>query len=95
MAHSQTAAFLRSVREHMQAPPVVVPGELPALETVARMTEARASAAVIVADDGRVAGILTEQDVTRRIEAADLVTEMKEIKHPFHAGIYAQQGIEF
>ncbi len=29
------------------------------------------------------------------IQAADLVTEMKEIKHPFHAGIFAQQGIEF
>lgn len=29
------------------------------------------------------------------IEAADLVTEMTEVKHPFHAGIYAQQGIEF
>jgi cob(I)alamin adenosyltransferase len=29
------------------------------------------------------------------VEEADLVTEMKEIKHPFHAGIYAQQGIEF
>ncbi|HEY0427711.1 MAG TPA: cob(I)yrinic acid a,c-diamide adenosyltransferase [Pyrinomonadaceae bacterium] len=29
------------------------------------------------------------------IDAADLVTEMKEIKHPFQAGIYAQQGIEF
>lgn len=29
------------------------------------------------------------------IEAADLVTEMTEIKHPFHAGIFAQQGIEF
>jgi cob(I)alamin adenosyltransferase len=29
------------------------------------------------------------------VEAADLVTEMREIKHPFHAGIYAQQGIEF
>jgi cob(I)alamin adenosyltransferase len=29
------------------------------------------------------------------VEAADLVTEMKEIKHPFQAGIYAQQGIEF
>ena len=29
------------------------------------------------------------------IEMADLVTEMKEIKHPFHAGIFAQQGIEF
>ena len=29
------------------------------------------------------------------VAAADLVTEMKEIKHPFHVGIYAQQGIEF
>ena len=29
------------------------------------------------------------------IEAADLVTEMTEIKHPFTAGIRAQQGIEF
>lgn len=29
------------------------------------------------------------------VEAADLVTEMREVKHPFHAGIYAQQGIEF
>lgn len=29
------------------------------------------------------------------IEAADLVTEMKEVKHPFNAGVYAQQGIEF
>ncbi len=29
------------------------------------------------------------------VEIADLVTEMKEVKHPFNAGIYAQQGIEF
>lgn len=29
------------------------------------------------------------------IEAADLVTEMKKIKHPFDAGIKATQGIEF
>jgi cob(I)alamin adenosyltransferase len=29
------------------------------------------------------------------IEAADLVTEMREIKHPFTSGIRAQQGIEF
>jgi cob(I)alamin adenosyltransferase len=29
------------------------------------------------------------------LEAADLVTEMREIKHPFNAGIRAQQGIEF
>lgn len=29
------------------------------------------------------------------LEAADLVTEMKELKHPFQAGIQAQPGIEF
>jgi len=29
------------------------------------------------------------------IEAADLVTEMTEIKHPFTSGIRAQKGIEF
>lgn len=29
------------------------------------------------------------------LEAADLVTEMKELKHPFQAGIKAQAGIEF
>jgi cob(I)alamin adenosyltransferase len=29
------------------------------------------------------------------MEAADLVTEMKEVKHPFHAGIKAQPGIEY
>jgi cob(I)alamin adenosyltransferase len=29
------------------------------------------------------------------IEAADLVTEMTLIKHPFRAGIKAQQGVEF
>jgi len=29
------------------------------------------------------------------IEKADLVTEMKEIKHPFQKGIQAQKGIDF
>lgn len=43
--------------------------------------------------------ILTGRNVdnalVRLIDEADLVTEMTEIKHPFNAGIYAQQGIEF
>jgi signal-transduction protein with cAMP-binding, CBS, and nucleotidyltransferase domain len=56
----------------MQAPPVVVPGDLPALEVVARMAEARASAAVILEQSGRIAGILTEQDVTRRIAGQEV-----------------------
>jgi ATP:corrinoid adenosyltransferase len=33
--------------------------------------------------------------LTHRFEAADLVTEMTEVKHPFQAGIRAQKGIEF
>lgn len=40
--------------------------------------------------------VLTGRDAPAAlVEAADLVTEMREIKHPFHAGIRAQQGIEF
>jgi len=29
------------------------------------------------------------------IEIADMVTEMRDIKHPFQEGIVAQKGIEF
>ena len=29
------------------------------------------------------------------IEVADLVTEMKEVKHPFQLGIKAKKGIDF
>jgi cob(I)alamin adenosyltransferase len=43
--------------------------------------------------------ILTGRNVDNKlqkiIEEADLVTEMKEVKHPFNAGIFAQKGIEF
>ena len=40
--------------------------------------------------------LLTGRDATKKlIELADLVTEMKLIKHPFQAGIKAQRGIEF
>lgn len=40
--------------------------------------------------------IVTGRNASEKlIEAADLVSEIQEIKHPFKAGIYAQQGIEF
>ena len=32
---------------------------------------------------------------TELLEAADLVTEMKQVKHPFRKGIKAQPGVEF
>jgi len=40
--------------------------------------------------------VLTGRNACPEImEAADLVTEMKEIKHPFHRGTRAQKGVEF
>ena len=40
--------------------------------------------------------VLTGRGATRKlIEMADLVTEMKEIKHPFRKGIAARRGIDF
>jgi cob(I)alamin adenosyltransferase len=40
--------------------------------------------------------VLTGRDAPAElIDAADLVTEMREVKHPFRAGIKAQPGVEF
>lgn len=40
--------------------------------------------------------VLTGRDARPEIiEAADLVTEMREIKHPYRAGVKAQKGVEF
>ena len=40
--------------------------------------------------------VLTGNHATNEIiEAADLVTEMREIKHPFKSGIKAKKGIDF
>jgi cob(I)alamin adenosyltransferase len=54
-----------------------------------------------------VVAVLTARDVMKHvivtgrnapealIEAADLVTEMTMVKHPFRSGVKAQAGIEF
>jgi cob(I)alamin adenosyltransferase len=40
--------------------------------------------------------IITGRDAPQAlIDYADLVTEMTEIKHPYHEGILAQKGIDF
>jgi cob(I)alamin adenosyltransferase len=40
--------------------------------------------------------LITGRDASPALlEIADLVTEMREVKHPFHHGITAQKGIEF
>lgn len=45
---------------------------------------------------GRTSVILTGRDAQPELcEYADLVSEMREVKHPFKAGIKAQRGIDF
>jgi len=40
--------------------------------------------------------VLTGRNATKRIlDMADLVTEMKEVKHPYKVGVKAQAGIEY
>jgi cob(I)alamin adenosyltransferase len=40
--------------------------------------------------------VLTGRDAhVKLVEFADLVTEMREVKHPFNAGIKAQPGVDF
>jgi cob(I)alamin adenosyltransferase len=51
---------------------------------------------LIESRDPAVEIILTGRGATKElIEMADLVTEMKNIKHPFDKGIEARRGIEF
>jgi cob(I)alamin adenosyltransferase len=48
------------------------------------------------ARDKRTGVILTGRDAKPELcEYADLVTEMTEVKHPFHNGIKAQRGVDF
>jgi cob(I)alamin adenosyltransferase len=61
-------------------------GYLPTEEIVAALKAKRSDLHVVVTGRGAP---------TELIEAADLVTEMRMIKHPFEAGIQAQAGIEF
>ena len=62
---------------------------LPVAEVVKEFQDVRASQPALHI-------VVTGRDAPAElIEAADLVTEMSEIKHPFNSGIRAQRGIEF
>jgi cob(I)alamin adenosyltransferase len=64
-------------------------GMLPVDEVLTEIASARKSQPAIHI-------VLTGRDAPEELlAAADLVTEMTEIKHPFQAGIRAQRGIEF
>ena len=61
-----TAIFSKLVGDFMRGAPVTVAAAASCADTVAAITKAGATSAVVV-DGGRVAGIVTERDVARRI----------------------------
>jgi signal-transduction protein with cAMP-binding, CBS, and nucleotidyltransferase domain len=66
-AGSQTALFRFRVRDFMRPTVMTSPVDASVREVVAAMAARRRTAAVLTDEAGRVAGILTERDVTRRI----------------------------
>lgn len=58
--------------------------------------EAEAVVAGVAARHGRTSVVLTGRDAPEAVVAmADCVTEMREVKHPFQAGIKAQKGVDY
>ncbi|MBT5110296.1 MAG: CBS domain-containing protein [Rhodospirillaceae bacterium] len=66
-ATSRTAIFTKRVRDHARAAPVTATLSDSCGAVVASMTKHGASAALILTAEGRIAGILTEQDIVRRL----------------------------
>jgi cob(I)alamin adenosyltransferase len=61
-----------------------------------RMLDPAAVVRVLKGKPEMVHVILTGRSAPASIvECADLVTEMREVKHPYHQGIPAQRGIEY
>jgi serine phosphatase RsbU (regulator of sigma subunit) len=60
-----------SVRQLMQAEPVVVPPVCPIRHVLASMNQFRIGAVVVVAPDQSLVGIFTERDLLRRVAEAD------------------------
>ena len=72
---SQIRIFSQRVADYLRPAPVVLGAETGIAQVVGRMTAERASSALIVDGEGRLAGIVTEQDVTRRVAFSCTGTE--------------------
>ena len=61
-----------------------------------KMLDGEAVAAALASRPERVHVICTGRNAhPKLVDAADLVTEMKEVKHPYTKGILAQRGIDY
>lgn len=64
---SQTKIFSRLVRDYMRQPPVLLRADDHVGALLSEMAAAKSTSALIVDAEGRLCGIVTERDVTRRI----------------------------
>ncbi|MBI3452065.1 MAG: CBS domain-containing protein [Rhodospirillales bacterium] len=64
---SQTAIFTKLVRDFMGVAPFICPAGARLGEVVVGMTARQASSALVVDAVGRIVGIVTEQDIVRRV----------------------------
>jgi signal-transduction protein with cAMP-binding, CBS, and nucleotidyltransferase domain len=64
---SQTKIFSQLVKDYMRASPVIADDKGTVAELLGAMAAAKATSALVVDAEGMLAGIITEQDVTRRI----------------------------
>jgi signal-transduction protein with cAMP-binding, CBS, and nucleotidyltransferase domain len=65
--HAPIAALTGPARAAMGAAPPLLPAATPLNQAIAAMATARASALMVVDDTGRAIGMLTEQDIARRV----------------------------
>ena len=63
---SQTKIFSQLVRDYMRKDPVVLPPDASVADLLEQMTSRKRTSALITDGDGRLDGIITEQDITRR-----------------------------
>jgi len=64
---SQTRIFSQAVGDHMGPPPPCLSGDASVAELLGALAQAKATCALVTDDGGRLAGIVTERDVARRI----------------------------
>lgn len=94
----RTAVFRALVADHMRPTAISVEHAAPCAAVVERMRAARASSAVVLGPGGRLVGIVTEQDVCRRIafqakDAAPIETAMTAPVETIHAGDHLYRAI--
>lgn len=95
---SQTAAFRQLASDAMRGSPVLVSTGTTCAEVVRRMTEAAVESVLVTHADATICGIVTEQDIVRRLAlrlSGDVPVErvMTAPVHSIHAADYLYHAI--